>query len=102
MDRKLAKIEKDLLRKVSQILFEIRDEKVNSGLVAVSKTQVSKDLHVCKVGVTLNIDEAGQRHVLETLHRARKFVRGRLGQNLDLRYTPEVRFFLDDTPERAA
>ena len=33
---------------------------------------------------------------------ARRFVRGRLGENLDLRYTPEVRFYLDDTPEKAA
>jgi ribosome-binding factor A len=102
MDRKLAKIEKDLLRKVSQLLFEIRDAKVNSGLVSVSKTQVSKDLRVLKVWVTVNYDENGQREVMQTLQRAARFVRGRLGENLDLRYTPEVRFYLDDTPERAA
>jgi ribosome-binding factor A len=102
MDRKIAKIEKDMLRRVSQILFEVKDERVQSGLVSVSKTEISRDLRVLKVHVTVLANDEEQRLVLEALHRARRFVRGRLGENLDLRYTPEVRFYLDDTPEKAA
>jgi len=102
MERKIAKLEKDMLRRVSQLLFEIRDPIVQQGMVAVSKTLISKDLRVLKVYVTINKDEAGQQAVMQSLFKAARFVRGRLGENLDLRFTPEVRFHLDDSPERAA
>ena len=102
MERKLQKLEKDMLRRVSQLLYEVRDPIVQQGLVSVSNTQLSKDLRVLKVFVTVNRDEEGQREVMESLKRATRFIRGRLGENLDVRFTPEIRFHLDDSPERAA
>lgn len=102
MERKHAKLEKDMLRRVSTILFEVKDPLVENGMVSVSKVNLSKDLMVLKVWVTINQDEAGQQAVMQSLLRAARFVRGRLGENLDIRHTPEVRFLLDDSPERAA
>jgi ribosome-binding factor A len=102
MERKHAKLEKDMLRRVSTILFEVKDPTVQNGMVSVSKVHLSKDLMVLKVWVTINKDEAGQQAVMQSLLRAARFVRGRLGENLDIRHTPEVRFHLDDSPERAA
>ena len=102
MDRKIMKLERDMLRRISQLLYEVRDPIVQEGMVSVSKTNLSKDLRVLKVFVTVNKDEAGQDAVMESLKRATRFIRGRLGENLDLRFTPEIRFHLDDSPERAA
>ena len=102
MDRTIARIEKDMLRRVGRILLEIQDPHIAAGLVAVSKTQISRDLRVLKCYVTVNHGPAEQEAVLLALHKARKFVRGRLGENLTLRYTPEIRFYLDDTPESAS
>jgi ribosome-binding factor A len=101
MDRKLAKIESDLLRRVSLLLCEIRDPRVASGLVSVSRAQISRDLRVLKCYVTINTDEEGQRSVMQALLKARRFVRGRLAESVELRHVPEVRFYLDDSPERA-
>lgn len=102
MERKIAKLERDMLRRVSQLLYEVRDPVVQKGLVSVSKTNLSKDLRVLKVYVTVNREPEVQDSVMESLKRATRFIRGRLGENLDLRFTPEIRFHLDDSPERAA
>jgi len=101
MDRTIARIEKDMLRRISRILMEIRDPRIASVFVAVSKTTISRDLRVLRCYVTVNQDAPEQQAVMLALHQARKFVRGRLGENLEMRYTPEVRFYLDDTPEKA-
>lgn len=102
MDRKIAKLERDFLRRVSQLLYEVRDPLVQQGRVSVSKTDLSKDLRVLKVFVTVNREPEVQQAVIDSLKRAARFIRGRLGENLDVRYTPEIRFHLDDSPERAA
>ena len=102
MERKIQKLERDMLRRVSQLLYEVRDPTVQQGMVTVSKTQISKDLRVLKVYVTVNKDEAGQQAVMQALAKATRFIRGRLGENLEVRFTPELRFYLDDSPERAA
>lgn len=102
MERKIAKLERDFLRRVSTLLYEVRDPVVQQGLVSVSKTSLSKDLRVLKVYVTVNREPEVQDSVMQSLKRATRFIRGRLGENLDLRFTPEVRFHLDDSPERAA
>ena len=102
MERKIAKLERDLLRRVSQLLYEVRDPVVQQALVSISKTVLSNDLRVLKVYVTVKAEPAIQEAVITSLKRAARFIRGRLGENLDLRFTPELRFHLDDSPERAA
>ena len=102
MERKIAKLERDLLRRVSQLLYEVRDPVVQQALVSISKTVLSNDLRVLKVYVTVKAEPEIQESVITSLKRAARFIRGRLGENLDLRFTPELRFHLDDSPERAA
>ncbi|MBI4862660.1 MAG: 30S ribosome-binding factor RbfA [Candidatus Riflebacteria bacterium] len=101
MDRTIARIERDLLRRVSQILQEVEDPRIPTGFVALSRTTISRDLRIIKCYVMVNRSEPEQRTVMLALNRARKFVRHRLGERLAMRHTPEVRFYLDDTPERA-
>lgn len=101
-DRVKQKVEKDLLRRISHIIqYEVKDPRVQDSFITVAQTVVSSDFRHLKVYVFINADEQRQQEVIEALEKARGFVRKRLGENLDLRVLPDIRFYLDDTPERA-
>jgi len=76
----------------------VRDPRL--GFVTVTGVEVSPDLRVAHVYVSvLGSDDDVQRS-LESLRRAAGFFRRELGASLSLRYLPELNFRPDDTLER--
>ena len=74
-----------------------------SGAV-VHEVIVSNDLRHAKIYVRLGELEPGESRVkrlMRGLERASGFLRRELGQRLQIRYTPELKFFWDETTERA-
>ena len=82
------------------LLREIRDPRV--GLVTVTHVQVSGDLSVARVAVTVPGEEAERQRALEGLQSAAGFLRSRLAKALSTRTIPELRFELDRGIEHAA
>lgn len=70
-------------------------------LLAVTNVVVSRDLRVAKVYI--HHDSDLQPHVvLSRLKRAAPFLRRQLAQSVNFRAVPELLFYYDDTPARAA
>lgn len=62
--------------------------------VTVLRVDMSPDLKIATAYVSgLGRDDD---HVIDSLNRHRRFLRGELGRHLDLRFTPELRFRCDD------
>ena len=79
------------------ILCQVRDPRLRS--VTLTKVKLSADLRVARIFVS-SIDGSKERDlVLQGLGRARRFIRGRLGDSLQLRVTPEIVFRWDDSVE---
>ena len=90
-----------VLRTLSEVLrFETKDPR----LAAVSLTAVdlSRDLSVARVYYSLLEPDANPQPVQEGLERAAGFLRSRLGQSLDVRHVPELRFAHDDSIAQGA
>ncbi|MBI3977927.1 MAG: 30S ribosome-binding factor RbfA [Chloroflexi bacterium] len=83
----------DLLRK------EIRDPRLQR-LVSVTGVDVTPDLKLARVYVSVLGDEADKREALRGLARAAGYLRTELAQRVDLRRTPELQFKLDESIER--
>lgn len=94
-----ARINSDVQRVISHIIeFEIKDPRVNS-LVSVVKCDVTNDLKECKCYISvLGYEEAG-KSTIDGLNSAKGFVRKRLAESLNMRYTPEITFVLDRSIE---
>ncbi|KAI5062926.1 hypothetical protein GOP47_0021473 [Adiantum capillus-veneris] len=73
-----------------------------TSLATVSDVVLSNDLQVAKVYVSICSDERGKEIVMEGLKAKTKHVRAGLGKRMQLRLTPEVRFIMDDSLERAS
>lgn len=72
-----------------------------SALASVTDVQLSNDLQVAKIYMSVYSDEVGKAEAMEGLQRLEGYVRGHIGRQMRLRLTPEIRFLMDDSIERS-
>ena len=79
---------------------EINDEALAGVSVTVTEVRMSPDLRhaVCFVE-PLGGDHAGE--VVKALNRHAKFLRGRLGHSIDMKFTPALKFVHDESFDEA-
>lgn len=75
------------------ILVDLRDPRIRD--VTVTRVEVSKDLRIAKVYVSVMGDEARQQLSLHGLEHAAGFLQQKVAARVDTRYTPRIRFVLD-------
>jgi ribosome-binding factor A len=82
---------------------DLRDPDLTGALVTVGEVRCSPDLKRAKVYVTpLGDDsEAGRTRLAGALNRAATFLRGRLGREIELKFTPELHFIADKSYDEA-
>lgn len=73
-----------------------------SSLTTISDVEVSSDLQVVKVYVSVFGDERGREIAIAGLKSKAKYVRSMLGRRMKLRLTPEIRFIEDESLERGS
>ncbi|XP_062175850.1 probable ribosome-binding factor A, chloroplastic [Alnus glutinosa] len=73
-----------------------------SSLTTISDVEVSGDLQVVKVYVSVFGDEKGKELAIAGLKAKAKYVRSELGKRMKLRLTPEIRFIEDESLERGS
>jgi ribosome-binding factor A len=82
---------------------DLRDPELNGVLVTVGEVRCSPDLKRAKVFVTpLGDDtEEGRTRLAGALNRAAAFLRGRLGREIEMKFTPELFFIADKSYDEA-
>lgn len=100
MSGRITRISEAVKKEMSDIIKkELKDPRIPE-FVSVVEVDVTKDLKFAKVFVSVyGTNEEKDRAILG-LNSASGFVRKEIGQRLNLRYTPEVHFKLDDSIER--
>ncbi|MBL8811419.1 MAG: 30S ribosome-binding factor RbfA [Planctomycetaceae bacterium] len=78
----------------SAILTELRDPRIKN--VTVLGAEVSPDLRHASVRVSVMGDEKTASLSMHGLNSARGYLQSRVGEYIKSRYTPELRFVLDD------
>jgi ribosome-binding factor A len=81
------------------LLREVKDPRI--GMVTVTGVDLSPDLKHARVFVAPHGDAATGARALAGLASARPFLQAQVGRRLGLRFTPELRFVLDETLDRA-
>ena len=81
---------------------EFADPELSGVSVTVSEVRVSPDLrHASCFIAALGADKTDQVKVAAALNRAAGFLRGRLGREIDMKFTPKLRFLVDESYEEA-
>ena len=73
---------------------------VEAGLITVNEVEVSGDLHSAVVFISILGSPDQQKHGLSLLSRNRKRIQGLVGHAVVLKYTPALKFVMDDSVAR--
>src|SRR4051812_42298902 len=86
----------EVIREVAAetILFELRDPRIK--MVTVTRVEVSGDLQNAKIYVSIMGDQKTQDLCMHGLEHSAGFIQSKLGSRLKTRFTPTVRFYLDE------
>ena len=90
---------RELLKRELNEIFR-RDFPVELGLVSGSEVGVSNDLHSATVFVSSIGDEPPRRKAFRAVRKAAGKIQATLGQAVELRYTPRLKFAIDETRNR--
>lgn len=93
----------ELVRHALAAMFargEIEDEALRGAVITVPEVRMTPDLKLANAYV-MPLGGVHAAEIVDALNRHRKFIRGRIAPQIDLKYAPEVRFYVDDTFEEA-
>lgn len=92
-----ARVSSQIQKELAVILQRgINDPRL--GFITVNEVEVSKDLAVAKVYVTvLNADDQGKREQIKFLNEDAPVIRTELAKRMRLRHISELRFYYDDS-----
>ena len=95
---RVERIEEEVKKIVSKIIDrDLKDPRL-TGLISVTKVDVSRDLKYCKIYVSM-LGVADQKEAMDALKSSAGFVRREIGANIRMHSTPEVKFEFDDSIE---
>ncbi|MCC8357872.1 MAG: 30S ribosome-binding factor RbfA [Oscillospiraceae bacterium] len=93
----IDRINDDIRRVLAEKLREVKDPRIQQGaMVSITHTETTRDLRYCKVYVS-GWGDFNEQEMLRGLRSGAGYLRWELGRSLDLRYTPELTFQLDDS-----
>lgn len=96
MTLKKEKVEKIILRELSDIIQnEVKNKEV--GFCTVTGVSVTNDLSIAKIYVSFM--NKNQNKSLESLNKAKGFIRTQLSRRLTIRKCPELQFYIDTSLE---
>lgn len=79
---------------------DLRDPDLDGVSITVSEVRASPDLKHANVFVA-PLGKGDAAKTAKALNRCARFLRGRLGKEIELRYTPELHFLPDETFDEA-
>ena len=90
------RVAESLRQEIANLLGKgLKDPRI--GFVSVMRVNMSPDLRYADVYVSLYGDESARKASLIALRNSAGWVRREIGRAIRMRFTPEVRFFPDDT-----
>ncbi|MDD4504652.1 MAG: 30S ribosome-binding factor RbfA [Clostridiaceae bacterium] len=99
---RIDRISEEVKKVVSEIIRNDLNDPRISTLCSVVSAEVTSDLRYAKVYISVLGNDEEKKSTMKGLNSAAGFIRRELGKNIELRYSPEVNFELDNSIEHGA
>jgi ribosome-binding factor A len=98
MNNRINIINSEIQKAVSEIItYEIKNPKI-TGIISVVKVETTSDLEFCKIYLSVYTNDDRQEVFNQVKHSA-GFIRKELTKKVDIRKTPFLQFYLDNSIE---
>ena len=98
---KLARTNDDIQFVISRLLREVKDPRVQQGMISVTRVETTGDLRYSKIWLSV-YGMKDEKEFRRGLKSASGYLRKELGSAMKLRYTPELVFEIDHSIEYGA
>jgi ribosome-binding factor A len=99
MSLRLERVRELLKREIGEVVRQ-QLPIAEVGLINVNDVDVAPNLHNATVFIGVLGGEAQKKRAMEALEESRKRIQGYVGRAVVLKYTPQLRFVLDESVER--
>ncbi len=96
--QRIDRISEQVRREVDCIIREDLSDPRIQGTYSVTRADVTRDLRYAKIYVSI-LEEENRKPMMAALKKAAGFVRHQLGEQMIIRYAPEILFELDNNIE---
>lgn len=94
----------ELVRHALAAMFargDVEDDALRGAVVTVPEVRMTPDLKIANAYV-MPLGGNHAEEIVAALNRHRKFIRGVVAPQINMKYAPEIRFYVDDTFEEAS
>ena len=92
---RIGRINEEIQRELSDLIRGLKDPRVQT-MLSITRVDTTSDLRYAKVHISV-LEESRENEAMKGLRSAGGWLRRELGSSLQLRYTPELVFELDDS-----
>ena len=93
---RIGRINEEIQKELSNLIRNLKDPRVQDTMISITHVEATPDLRYAKVYVSF-LEENKANDALKGLKSASGYLRRELGSALQLRYTPELQWELDDS-----
>ena len=93
---RIGRINEEIQKELSGLIRNLKDPRVQDTMISITHVETTPDLRYAKVYVSF-LQEEKAKDALKGLKSAGGYLRRELGRSLNLRYTPELTWALDDS-----
>ena len=93
---RIGRINEEIQKELSNLIRNLKDPRVQDTMISITHVETTPDLRYAKVYVSF-LQEERAADALKGLKSAGGYLRRELGRALQLRYTPELVWALDDS-----
>ena len=98
---RIGRVNDDIQLALSSLLRQVKDPRVQQGMISVTRVETTGDLRYAKVWLSV-LGELNEKEFRRGLKSCAPWLRRELGSSLSLRYTPELVFEIDHSIEYGA
>jgi ribosome-binding factor A len=94
----------ELVRHALATIFQrgdVEDDALHGAVITVPEVRMTPDLKIANAYI-MPLGGQHAEEIVAALNRHRKFIRGRVAPQINMKFAPEMRFHVDDTFEEAS
>ena len=93
---RIGRINEEIQKELASLIRNLKDPRVQDTMISITRVEATPDLRYAKIYVSF-LQEDRAAGALKGLKSAGGYLRRELGHSLQLRYTPELVWELDDS-----
>ena len=93
---RIGRINEEIQKELASLIRNLKDPRVQDTMISITRVEATPDLRYAKVYVSF-LQEDRAEGAMKGLKSATGYLRRELGHALNLRYTPELMWALDDS-----